>query len=504
MMGSGESVKNIKPPWQRHRVYNTNRSIKEDKLERSDKARKKGFFSPVWQLFVSVKLTVVVLLTIAAAASIGTLIPQNQPDLFYRMNFSETSYGIFSALDLFNLYDSLWFQSLILVLAVNIIVCSMDRLKIVWKIVFPKQKSFSPGAFSEKNTTQPVTVDKAPNALQIPFEKKLKKYCGATHLKPADDGFYLFGEKGRLSRLGVYVVHFSVLLLLCGTMISSIAGFEGRMNIPEGEKAREITLRNSQKEKTLDFAIRCDDFDVSFYESGRPKKYQSTLSIIENGNVVLTKDILVNKPLRYKGISIFQSSYGAADIKDVKLAFSSKKSGMTYHKTLKLGESAELPENLGTFTLERFTDRYMFMEEHSLGETLIGTLKRGETEQAVALPLRFERFDKMRRNADTFITIEDMSRTFYTGLQVRKDPGVPVVYASFILIIVGIYITFFMSHQQFCIHARGRENHTLVTVSAKANKNRIAARKKAESIRQALSQPPCKDDNRLRKRGKHS
>lgn len=437
---------------------------------------------------MSVKLTVVVLLVIAATAAVGTVIPQNQPDLFYRMNFSQITYAIGSVLDLFDMYHSLWFQALILVLAINIVACSIDRLQKVWKIVFPDKITFSPGSFTKKNTTDPITVSGTPETLKTPFEKELKRHCRITRLSPTSNGFYLFGENGRKSRLGVYVVHFSVLLLLCGTLISSITGFEGQVNIPEGGKAGVITLRNSSQEKPLDFEIRCDDFEVLFYDSGRPKKYRSTLSIIDNGKAVLTKDILVNKPMHYKGISIFQSSYGAADVENAKLSFTSRESGMTYHKTLSLGESVTLPEELGTFTLEQFTDNYMFMNKHSLGQALIGHMKNGETEQKVVLPLRFERFDKMRQNARTVITIEELDRTFYTGLQVRKDPGVPVVYASFILIIAGIYITFFMSHQRFCVHARQEKNQTSFTVSAKSNKNQITARKKAEMIGSALEQ----------------
>ena len=49
---------------------------------------------------------------------------------------------------------------------------------------------------------------------------------------------------------------------------------------------------------------------------------------------------------------------------------------------------------------------------------------------------------------------------FYTGLQVNRDPGVWVVYSGFILMIIGCYITFFMSHQQICVElVRSREKN---------------------------------------------
>ena len=60
----------------------------------------------------------------------------------------------------------------------------------------------------------------------------------------------------------------------------------------------------------MGFTIRNEDFDVSFYDTGAPKEFRSSLTILENDQPVVKKDIIVNDPLRYKGISIFMASYG--------------------------------------------------------------------------------------------------------------------------------------------------------------------------------------------------
>ncbi len=47
--------------------------------------------------------------------------------------------------------------------------------------------------------------------------------------------------------------------------------------------------------------------------------------------------------------------------------------------------------------------------------------------------------------------ILNFEQAYYTGLQVTKDPGVWYVYAGFILMILGCWVTFFMSHRSVCI-----------------------------------------------------
>ena len=57
--------------------------------------------------------------------------------------------------------------------------------------------------------------------------------------------------------------------------------------------------------------MRCDDFDVSFYpDSDRPKEYKSWLTVIEHGKEVMKKEIEVNSPLTFNGITFYQSSFG--------------------------------------------------------------------------------------------------------------------------------------------------------------------------------------------------
>jgi cytochrome c biogenesis protein len=440
----------------------------------------------LWKQLTSVRLTVAVLLTIAAAAVIGTLIPQNQPPDYYREYFGERLYPVIARLDLPDMYHSLWFQALILLLAANIVACSLDRIKGVLKIVLAKTPSFSPAAFGPANAAGPITVDGPPAALREPYRKLLRRCVSKTVAQEADEGIFLFAEKGRFSRLGVYVVHLSVLLMLAGALIGSLFGFDGYINLPEGDSTDHVFLTGSDKKHDLDFTLRCDAFSVAFYETGEPKEYRSGLTILESGREIIKKDIRVNQPLRFRGVSIFQSSYGTASAKNIAVTFTSRESGMEYQRMVNIDEPVTIPEGLGVFTPVRLTSDYLFQGGHSIGETLIGTLEKGDQREMVALPLRFAAFDKMRQG-DVIIAVTGLERVYFTGLQVNKDPGVPAVYAGFLLMIAGIYVTFFLSHRKWCLKMTGGGDKTEVKIYCKANKNQPAARKRAEAMAKKLA-----------------
>ena len=100
-------------------------------------------FSKIWDFFSSVKLTIVLLLSLAATSIIGTLIPQNEDPAAYFKAFGGYLFRFFNILDLFDMYHSWWFQLLILLLTMNIIICSIDRMKTTLKFIFVKIPSFN-------------------------------------------------------------------------------------------------------------------------------------------------------------------------------------------------------------------------------------------------------------------------------------------------------------------------------------------------------------------------
>jgi cytochrome c biogenesis protein len=439
--------------------------------------------------FASIRLTIVLLLTLAATSIIGTLIPQNQDAVAYLQTFGPFLFRLFSLLGLFDMYHSWWFQALLFLLTTNVVVCSLDRLSSVWKIVFVKEPQFNIARFRQLSRTEKFNDDRPPEQLKDHYAAVIGRAFRHRSIQETEQGFVIFAEKGRWSRLGVYLVHLSIVVLLVGGLISSIFGFEGFVNIPEGESRQQITLRNNGRELPLGFEIRCDDFDVSFYDSGQPKEYRSRLTILQQGKPVVQKDIVVNDPLRYKGVNLFQASYGKVPSNQVVLTFTDKTTGMIYQKKAVVGEPVKMPENSGTFVLQGYREMASF-KGHAIGEAFYGTLTAPDGSSAeVILPLRFPSFDRMRRGAFV-ISISEFKSRYYTGLQVTKDPGVSIVYVGFIAIIMGCFITFFMSHQQLCVEVAKASHHSRIIVAGTANKNKLAMQQKVSRIAKKLAGTP--------------
>lgn len=445
-----------------------------------------GVLDAVWKLLASIQLTIVLLLSLAATSIIGTLIPQNSEPAAYVAAFGETLYRFFAVLGLFDMYHSWWFQILMVLLAANVVVCSVDRLSAQRRILFVRKPAFQAARFRTLPDSAAFGDPRDPDALRALYEPLMARKLRAVQVETTDQGFRIFGESGRWTRFGVYAVHLSVVLLLIGGLIGSIFGFDGFVSIPEGDTVQQVSLRSTSERLQLPFAIRCDDFDVSFYETGAPKEFRSRLTLIENGQPVLQKDIIVNDPLRYRGISIFQSSYGTLPSREAVLSFTSRDTGMVYTQEMIIGKEFRIPENLGTFVLTDLRHQAQF-KGHSVGDAFIGRLTTPDgATQEVVLPIRFPTFDRMRRG-EVVIAVDQFKERHYTGLQVNQDPGVDLVYTGFILMILGCYVTFFRSHQQVCIEAVRKGSGSEVTVSGTANKNKAAMERRIQKLAKVLT-----------------
>lgn len=462
--------------------------------------------NPLWKFFCSVKLTIVLLLSLAATSVIGTVIPQNASPEAYLRAYGAFRYQLLSVLGIFDMYHAWWFQGLLLLLTVNIVVCSIDRLRSGWKLIFNRQPKIQPERYTRRADAHKLTDKRDADELAKRYEPLVRRRFSYCRVIRTEGKTVIYGEKGRLSRLGVYIVHMSVIFLLVGGLVGSFFGFEGYVNIPEGEATDTIHLRNTGELHRLGFQIRCDDFNLTLYKNGAPKEYRSTLTILENGKPVLKKDIIVNDPLRYRGINIFQASYGklppermhppaakAAGPKDqYTLRFTSKASGMQYTLKATVGKPVDVPEGLGRFVIESYEPEAAF-RGMAVGAALKGiyTPAGGEPVE-VLLPLKFANFDKMR-GGDVIISVVDQPQDasapatppqerYYTGLQVTRDPGVWLVYSGFALMIIGCFVTFYLSHQTVCIVVEQLQKNSRVTVAGIANRNKLGMKNVVDKL----------------------
>ncbi len=425
----------------------------------------------IWQFFCSVKLAVYTLVLIAATSIIGTIILQNGTQQQYISLYGEAFYNLIKVFNIDDMYHAWWFLLLIVILCINIVVCSIERLSITWKIIFPKQLKFNPERFRKLKNLETFTIDKTSESISKDYETFLSKTVGKVIKKQTESGMVMYAEKGRWTRIGVYVIHSSIILLIIGALIGGIFGFKASLQLDEGATSDVAFLFKKRTPVNMGFSIKCNEFDVKFYDTGAPEEFRSNLTIIENGKESFTKDIRVNHPLRYKGINIFQSSYGTARPDSVVLDIIMQPDKDVTTKTIKIGQEIQLPEDQGLFKLEGFLPHFDF-RGNNLGEAFVGriTQKDGNSFQ-IALPVKFPTFDKMRKGIFAFV-VKEFEQKYYTGLQVTKDPGIWYVYSGFILMIIGCWITFFMSHRSYFVEIKkNKTNNSEISISGTTNRN---------------------------------
>jgi cytochrome c biogenesis protein len=431
---------------------------------------KQSISEQIWQFFASAKLAVTTLVLLALSSVLGTLLLQNGPEQEYIRRYGSAGYQLIKTLNLNDMYHAWWFLGLIMLLCINLIVCSFERLSSTWKIIFPKKISFNPEQFRKSKNLESFSFSKTSDTFTDDIEKLLTGKIGPVTKKEDGNTSILYAEKGRWTRLGAYIVHISILLLLIGALIGAVFGFKGWMQLNEGENSDMAMLYSGNTQVKLDFAVQCNDFEVKFYDTGRPEEFRSNLTILEDGKEILTKDIKVNHPLQYKGINIFQSSYGTASPGKATFELIRQSDGSSMTQTLEIGQEITLSDEATLFKLEGFIPHFDF-NGNDLGNAFVGMITEANGDKyRIGLPLRFSSFDKMRKGSFSII-IKDFEQRYYTGLQITKDPGVWYVYAGFLIMIIGCWISFFMSHQRYYIEiVRMKKQSVKVHIAATANR----------------------------------
>ena len=189
--------------------------------------------SPVWDFLASVKLAVTLLIILALSSVLGTVIPQGNPQAFYHQYASEAWAKVILAAQLDQVYSSFWFLLLVAVLALNLIVCSLKRLPQALKAVghTPRPEELRlPKVRLSQVLVSPAPVEQA--------------YAEAQRMGGSFQGFdgrmvesgqpdaagkrLVFAQSGRFSRLGAYVVHLAILILMAGVWPRPCSGSRAR------------------------------------------------------------------------------------------------------------------------------------------------------------------------------------------------------------------------------------------------------------------------------------
>lgn len=420
----------------------------------------------LWQLLASVQLAIFTFFALASTSIIGTVIPQNRAIDFYTDSYGIFLGQVFLILDIDAMYNSWWFLSLLFLLALNITICSIDKFPFTRKKVTSKGADFS----NEKILSMPFVYtinDKHKKLDPLTFLKK-NGWSATKHDRA--EGTLFYASKQAWSHYGVYLVHLSILVIFAGGIVGNIAGYKGSVMIPELGSADKIYSQFTSAPLDLPFEVRCDNFTIEYYDTGMPKTYRSKLTILQDGKETLSQNIEVNRPLVHQGITFYQASYEGfqtfiVTIKDdttgetISLKTDFQKQNQWPVKGIQVGI-------LNAMATDQHVDRakLWFYDENNEPQTLWF-----DNNVAQKIP-----------GSPYTVSVKQM---YATGLQVARDPGVPLVYLGCLMMMIGLCICFFLSHRKIWLIQKGDN----ITLAATTNKNKVGFEKSFTSLRDELT-----------------
>jgi cytochrome c biogenesis protein len=395
----------------------------------------------------SVRLTITLLIILTVISFFGVIIPQELPESQYLHKWGTTAGTVLLTLGVNHVFSALWFYLLLGLFSCNIFVCSMTRL---WKNM---GNSFRKNFLAQKDVAQcrhstTIAMNSTAASARDGVTATLSRRGFAVATQPAGEGFQVAARKGTLKDIGSLVFHLSIIVLFIGGFIGSRFGYSEMKNLSSGQ-ITAIAKRS--------FLLRCDWFKLEQNEDGSPKEYRSKLAILspEDSSVVLEKIIEVNRPLSYEGIRFYQSSYGLDDKGLEKASVTITGPGLPAG-----GWSGDLPLDWpvplsGTGITARIfnylPDFIIDMETRQAG-----TRSNNPNNPAVKLLLTrgtdtlhnhwlFFNFPEQHAENEVYkAAVSSSELAYYAGIQVRDNPGVPVIWVGIILMTFGIFTVFYV------------------------------------------------------------
>jgi cytochrome c biogenesis protein len=384
----------------------------------------------------NLKFAIVLLFTIGLVIALGTFIEQEQSLSFYQQNYPETkpilgfiNWSIILTLKLDHIYTSSWFIILLVVFSVSLLSCTLT-------VQLPSLRRFRRWKFFT-NLINGGGIEKKLSANTNNAANYTLHYSNYHTFR---QGKKNYAYSGLLGRVGPIIVHASIILLLLGSSIGAFGGYLAQEIIPRGEIFHVQNLVKSGNFGHVPQTItwRVNDFWITYTKDLKTKQFYSDLSLLDtSGNELKRKTIFVNEPFVYKNLTLYQTDW---DLVSFKLQVNSSQTiQVPLQKSFRGGQkfwfgSFEMNNETFSFLVNDLRGNLLMYNEKGLlvKECLIG--------------------EKIELSSRTQFEVSELITS--TGLQIKTDPGLRIVYLSFFLLICSVYASFISYSQIWGIEKR--------------------------------------------------
>tara|TARA_R110001606_G_scaffold399310_1_gene584676 strand:- start:7920 stop:9938 length:2019 start_codon:yes stop_codon:yes gene_type:complete len=309
-------------------------------------ASKKTFGQRLFLFLGSMDLAITLLLALAVASIIGTVLQQNQPYTDYLIKFGPFWFELFESAGLYDVYSAIWFLSILVLLVTSTSVCVFRNgptmLRDMWNLRTHVQRK----SLLAMRHNAAWAVESSAEATVTTLESSFSKLGFRVKQTPKTGETLVSAMRGGMNRLGYLLTHLAIVVICLGGLMDSnlplklaewrgqikietrdlplsqipaesklavgSQAFRGSVNIPEGQSARVafVAMRDGYLVQNLPFKVEVTDFRIEHYATGQPKSFESDLVVYDDDlSEPLKTTISVNHPLIYKGYAIYQASF---------------------------------------------------------------------------------------------------------------------------------------------------------------------------------------------------
>lgn len=455
-----------------------------------------GLLSKFLRLMCSVRFGVTLLILLGVACVIGMVVMQQNMDGFerYFQELTPSQRLVYGSLSFFDIYHSWYFNALLAVLSINIILSSIDRWPKTWKFITQPPLTVPLRWLREQKQTAETTLDVEGDEAAARVRSALKATGWKNISETERNGKrFILGQSGAWNRLGAYAVHVGLLTIFVGGFMTAQMGSTGQVALSPGtntdimqetvvaeDKTNEITKR-------LPFKLEGVDIQQKLIKKDGPINAMNTIDWItrfritdETGTHEATAQM--NRPFDYRGYRFFQASFvPIARARSITVNAKPANGGAAESVTIPRDGSTTLAD--GTkITFSEFRGNFRIGPEDPNEDTsnfenpaaVLRVTAPGDTPQtAYAFGSQMASIPVAGKPVVgyTYELADYEKASDKHILSVQRDPGATVVYIGFGLLVLTLIAVFFFSHQRVWAAIEPAEGGTLVVLGGNTNRN---------------------------------
>lgn len=508
-------------PLTEEEIQNKVVDMRYDGMAIRSKTYNKSIVDKIWNFFSSVKVGISLIIITLVSASLGTLLPQefyvNASDV-NKAAYYEDVYGTFGKvyyqLGLSDLYSSWWFQIIVGMLGVSIIVASLDRGLPLHKSLKNQRVKRHESFMKRQRIIAEGSVSTNPDETLNQVEKKMKEM----RYNVRREGNALLAERGRFSRYGPYINHVGLIVFLAGVMLRLVPGFyvDESIWVREGE-TRAITGMDGYFIESRDFILETHDNTPQGEQLKQgvnvvAKNYQTDVTLYkqpegavagdtENLEKVKDYSIRVNHPLKENGYALYQMDYRLNELKQMNFELVNKETEQSLGEVKIDLTNPEKEYDLGNGTsvkILNYSPDFSGFKDGApqtassvpnnpafLFKMTTPKTPEGET-SFVAIKQTLEPLgENQYKMKFTSVETRDMS-----GFTVRKDRTIPILFLGGIIFMIGVVIGSYWNHRRLWLQV---EPTGYVRMAAHVNKNMFSMKKDLDAVTAFAGLPHYQD-----------